>query len=161
MKSKSSLKFDSAGPNDADQLMIVHADAFSEAEQMYGKGPPGYKDSSWHIEMLKKHTYIKISDVNEIVGGIIVHDKSDGEYFLDTLFVRPNYQNLGVGRQAVMHIEEMLSNAKKWSLVTPYRDFRNHHFYESLGYVKVGEIPVQSEGMDPDFTLFQYEKMVE
>jgi hypothetical protein len=36
-----------------------------------------------------------------------------------------------------------------------------YHFYESLGYVKVGEIPVQSEGMDPDFTLFQYEKMVE
>jgi len=161
MTINSSLKFDKAMPDDVNELVLAHAQAFYEPKQMYGGGPPGYEDARWHLENIKTHTYIKIIDSDRVVGGIIVHDKGDGEYFLDTLFVRPDTQSRGVGRQAVMYIERMFSDAKKWSLVTPYRDFRNHHFYESLGYVKVGEIPVKVEGGDPNFALFQYEKEVE
>lgn len=161
MKPNSSMKFDKAEPDDVDELVVAHAESFSEAEQMYGEGPPGYKNAQWHHEMINIHSYIKIGDADEVVGGIIIHDKGNGEYFLDTLYVRPSYQGQGIGRKAVNYIEKVFPDAKKWSLVTPYRDFRNHRFYESLGYVKVGELPIKSEGMDPNFTLFQYEKEVE
>lgn len=140
-------------------LVLVHSHAFMESEQMYGSGPPGYQDRHWHLEALKTKRYIKITSQSEIVGGIIVVDRGAGEYFLDTLFVHPDHQNKGIGRKAMNHLDQKYPEARKWSLLTPYRDFRNHYFYESLGFCKVGELPISRQGMDPDFRLFEYERM--
>jgi len=44
---------------------------------------------------------------------------------------------------------------KKWSLDTPYLSYRNHHFYEKMGYKKVGETQLEKGSK---FRLFEYEK---
>jgi hypothetical protein len=49
---------------------------------------------------------------------------------------------------------EEFAGAEKWTLETPYLSFRNHHFYEKLGYKKVGETQPEPDG----FHLFLYEK---
>lgn len=36
---------------------------------------------------------------------------------------------------------------------TPYLNKRNHHFYEKLGYIKIGEVQVTEK-----LQLFKYEK---
>lgn len=36
-------------------------------------------------------------------------------------------------------IEVEFPRAVQWSLDTPYLNIKNHHFYEKLGYIKVGE----------------------
>lgn len=153
------LEFSTADEQDVDSLVLVHSLAFMESEQMYGSGPPGYQDRLWHLEALKTKGYIKIMDRGETIGGIIVVDRGAREYFLDTLFVHPDQQNKGIGRKAMNHLDQRYPAARKWSLLTPYRDYRNQNFYESLGFCKVGELPITRQGLDPDFRLFQYEKV--
>ncbi len=55
-------------------------------------------------------------------------------------------------------IEKQYNKAKVWTLVTPYKAYRNHHFYEKFGYTKVGEI--QPDPNNP-FKVFEYKKEVE
>jgi hypothetical protein len=49
-------------------------------------------------------------------------------------------------------------DARKWSLDTPYKSYRNHYFYEKHGYVKVGETQPEKEN---EFYLFLYEKNID
>ena len=66
------------------------------------------------------------------------------------------YQDRGIGSQAMNFIFSNYKNVTKWSLETPYRSFRNHHFYEKQGFVKVGEYkPYDNHN---EFVLFKYEK---
>lgn len=43
-------------------------------------------------------------------------------------------------------------------LHTPYKNFRNHHFYEKMGYKKIGE--TQPKEDKNGFYLFEYEKRI-
>ena len=56
-----------------------------------------------------------------------------------TIYIDPDYQNRGIGSEALKFIENQFSNVKIWSLDTPYKSYTNHHFYEKLGYSRVGE----------------------
>ena len=47
----------------------------------------------------------------------------------------------------MLMIEEMYPKVKKWKLETPAESNGLHRFYESLGYVKVGEIKDKKSGM--------------
>jgi hypothetical protein len=61
----------------------------------------------------------------------------------------------GIGTKAIDFIENVYPHIKRWSLDTPYQNYKNHDFYERQGYVKVNEIkPVK----DIDFWLFEYVK---
>ncbi|MCL9777185.1 hypothetical protein [Vibrio methylphosphonaticus] len=54
-------------------------------------------------------------------------------------------------------IENEYSHVPVWNLVTPYKAYRNHHFYEKLGYRKVGEV---QPNPDNDFKVFEYQKVL-
>lgn len=64
------------------------------------------------------------------------------------------YQNKKIGSMLMKHLDEVFPDAKLWHLNTPYKSYRNHHFYEKYGYVKVGETEPEKDG----FCLFQYER---
>jgi len=53
----------------------------------------------------------------------------------------------------------MLKNSEPsvWRLVTPYKAYRNHHFYEKFGYTKVSEIQPDP---DNEFKVFEYIKEI-
>ena len=88
-----------------------------------------------------------------IIGGAFVTGFSKkgeiGAIFIDTL-----QQHKGYGKQAMLLIEEMYPNVKKWRLETPAESYELHAFYESLGYVKIGEMTDKKSGMSG----FIYEK---
>lgn len=88
-----------------------------------------------------------------IIGGMFVTGFSKkgviGAIFIDTL-----QQHKGYGKQAMLLIEEMYPNVKKWRLETPAENYELHAFYESLGYVKTGEITDKKSGI----RAFIYEK---
>jgi hypothetical protein len=46
----------------------------------------------------------------------------------------------------------------KWTLDTPYKNYRNHYFYEKHGFKKIEEFKPES---NKPFTLFIYEKCQE
>ena len=119
------------------------------------EGPPGYNSAGWNAERIEKTPYYKILFDGQIAGGIIIFELEEGHYELGRIYVDPDFQNRGIGQQAVRQMFEAFPEAKKWILGTPSWAIRNQHFYEKMGFVKVRETEV-----DPDlgWSGFEYEK---
>lgn len=141
---------------DAAHLLKVQIAAFHSDTDYYGVplgGPPGYDSLEAVHQKLIESDYYKIVVDGEMVGGAAVYHQGPGHYHLDLLYIDPAHHNRGVGTQALRFIEQQYT-ATKWSLHTPDYAFRNQHFYEKFGYIRVGEV------VEPDITLFAYEKVV-
>jgi len=119
------------------------------------EGPPGYDSVDWNAEWMTKTPYYKILFDGRIVGGIIVFDLGEGQYELGRIFVDPDFQNQGIGQQAVRLMFKAFPEAKLWTLGTPSWAMRNQHFYEKMSFVKIGETAI-----DPDlgWSGVEYEK---
>jgi GNAT superfamily N-acetyltransferase len=91
---------------------------------------------------------------------MLVAPQDDEQYVLCAMFIAPEFQNQGIGTQAMGLLEEVRPAAQKWSLSTVYSSYRSHRFYERLGYVKIGETKPGDhlEISDERFHLFLYEK---
>ncbi len=144
--------------SDAIELTNVAMRAFKDDKVKYGSVPPGIDTKEQHLSYMKDADYFKILKDNIIIGGIIVFNDTKCNYILGSIFILPELQNRGIGKKAINFIEKNFPEAKKWSLDTPYLSFRNHHFYEKMGYIKVGEV---FPDKDSDFCLFLYEKTIE
>lgn len=149
--------FELALENDAEILQEIGMKAFEEDKNEYGSFPPGIDSIDWHISQIKSGMYYKIIFDGQTVGGIKLFDMKNGHYRLGSIYILPNFQNRGIGHKAIEFIESEFPNARKWSLDTPYKSFRNHYFYEKHGFVKVGEIQPNN---DKKFFLFLYEKQL-
>ncbi len=104
---------------------------------------------------VERYYYYTIFIDGKIVGGIDIRPLEENHYRLNRIFLHPNFQDKGYGSKIIKIIEDEFPFAKKWSLDTPFKNFRNHHFYEKLGYRKVGEHKVTEK-----LTLFDYEKVL-
>jgi len=104
-------------------------------------------------EAFETSVYDAIQDTIGEIGGIDVRRRDERRYRLNRIFIDPARQDLGIGRFCVRRIEELFPEAEEWDLDTPHLSFRNHHLYESLGYVKVGES--RQEG---SLVLYEYRK---
>ena len=51
----------------------------------------------------------------------------------------PDYENKGIGQEAIRFIESEFPNATVWTLETPEDNKRNHYFYKKAGYTIVKE----------------------
>jgi len=140
---------------DAPALLDVQIRAFHDDARLYPGveigGPPGYDSIDMLRDEIQHSLCHKIMHDEQIVGGIVVCDKGDRHYHLDRLFIDPDYHNRGFGTQA-MHYIEATYPAQKWTLDTPLYALRNQHFYEKLGYIRVGEMH------DGDVALIAYQK---
>lgn len=144
---------------DAAQLTEVQTRTFDADSRGHGQGerggPPGYDSVAWQIDMMQRGQYFKIIAGQRIIGGAIVFDYGYGHFELGRIYLDPDFQNRGLGSIAMQLIEQQFSDAERWTLDTPDWAKRNHHFYEKLGYVKVGEEVVEELA---GLRLFLYEK---
>ena len=88
----------------------------------------------------------------KIIGATFVVPKGKTGY-LGAIFIDPQQQKRGFGRQAIITIFNNYPKIKKWKLDTPGESFHLHRFYESLGFMKVGKQQDKS-----GITVFLYEK---
>jgi len=135
------IRFKRAKTGDAKALARVSWRAFDN-DINYGApgkgGPPGYKSERWQSRMTRIGKYYKILDDYKTIGGFIVFDKGNGHYELGRIFIGPDYQNQGIGAQAIEFMEKEFPQAKRWTLGTPRWNRRTRHFYEKMGYVMIG-----------------------
>lgn len=75
---------------------------------------------------------------------------------ISALGVHPKYQNQGIAQQALIKIEEMHSEVKRWFLDTILEETGNCHLYEKIGYKRTGKI----EKINENLTLVFYEKIM-
>jgi len=147
-----------ATSGDAQLLKSISVQSFTDDFEKYGSFPPGIKSLKWHKTEIKKGHYYKIIYENEIIGGICVIPLLNDEIEVKYLFISDFFQNKGIGSKVMRLIERMYCAYKVWSLVTPYKAYRNHHFYEKFGYKKIGEI--QPDPQNPH-KLFEYRKTID
>jgi GNAT superfamily N-acetyltransferase len=152
------VSFEHAAPDDVEALVQAQIRAFHYDSVLYSGveegGPPGYDSVEDTLKKIREDEFYKILVDGQIVGGIILFEREAGHFHLDVLNIVPEYQNYGIGTQAIKFIEQTYP-ASKWTLDTPAYAIRNQHFYEKFGYLKVGE-----KYEEDDFLLYAYEKLV-
>lgn len=144
-----------AEEKDATGLRNICIKAFEEDKKLYGTAPPNMEKVTWHRQNIESGLYYKIIEEGKIVGGIKLFNSGKGHMRLGTIYIDPGYQNKHIGTEAITIIEREFPDINKWSLDTPYKSYRNHHFYEKLGYKKIAE---EHPEQNKEFTLFIYEK---
>jgi len=154
------IRFQRARIEDAEALTEVQRRTFDDDSRRFAGqsagGPPGYDSVDWTLWAMKAGIYYKILAGDQIIGGVILFDMHRRHFDLGRIFVDPDWQSRGIGSQAIRFVEKAFRYVKRWSLNTPAWAVRNHHFYEKLGYVKVGEeVPA-----GVDIRLYLYEKRV-
>ncbi|MFT5727128.1 MAG: GNAT superfamily N-acetyltransferase [Desulforhopalus sp.] len=151
------VKLDKAKVEDAEVLKAMSVLSFTSDYEQYGSYPPDIESLDWHKSAIAKGHYYKISYDDKIAGGICVIPSVNDLIKIKYFFISDIYQNKGIGSTAMELIEKKYSNAKTWALVTPYKAYRNHHFYEKLGYLKVGEVQPDPHN---EFKIFKYKKEI-
>ncbi len=141
---------------DAAEILKVKISAFSEEVELYGSGPPGYDSLEEQIEAIENGYVFKFVKDGKIIGGMGIYDKGNLYYRIGSIFVDLDCHNQGIGTLAMNFLEKEFSYVHKWSLETPYKSYRNHHFYEKFGFRKIGETQPDQNG----FYLFKYEKII-
>lgn len=82
--------------------------------------------------------HFSIVSQDKIIGVIEVKEAKD-RYHLYKLFVHEKQRSKGIGKNIVNKMFNMLSKEKYWTVYTPHKNFKNHYFYEALGFEKCGE----------------------
>ena len=113
--------------------------------------------SAFEQSIRRIYSTYKIVLDGKIIGGLTCCNA--GEYYwLGGIYISKAYQNQGIGAKAIAFLENEFPDAKCWRLHTPYKNYRNHHFYEKMGYRKIGETEPKED--KNGFFLYEYEKRI-
>lgn len=136
------IKIEKADASDSEVLTEISKNAFNDSSRRFGNGlnsgPPGYDSVEASSNIISSKLTYKIIYDDKIAGWLFVTNLGNGNYELSNICIDPIYQNKGIGSKALELLEKTIRDAVKWRLVTVPYSKRNHHFYEKLGYVKIG-----------------------
>jgi GNAT superfamily N-acetyltransferase len=143
------LAFEEITEDDIPELTRVMTRAFDDdAQKHLGQergGPEGYDNGDFFRQWLfgyQESVGYKVVSGEEVVGGIIVWILPEDHNVLGTIFVDPEFQDMGVGERTWRFIEETYPQTKSWRLATPKWATKNHHFYQKCGFSEVESDPI-------------------
>lgn len=139
--------------DDVEVLYDIALRSFQPDYEKYGVYPP--------LINLKRKRFLPplifgktiLADDMIIGGAFVAGLGKKGE--IGSIFIDPLQQHKGYGKQAMLIIEEIYTDVKKWKLEVLADKYELHTFYESLGYVKTGEMKDKKSGVSG----FIYEKL--
>lgn len=143
------LEFVAMTEADIPALTPVMKRAFDDDAQKHlgqeSGGPPGYDDGeffrTWLLPYQESVGYKILTD-GRLIGGIIVWILPGGDNILGTIFVDPEFQDIGVGTATWKFIEGAYPETRSWRLATPTWATKNHHFYMKCGFEEVESDPM-------------------
>ena len=145
--------------SDIDAVFEIQQAAYKPLyEKYHDDNSNPYKESKETV--LRKYTrmgtkgYLFISN-GVPVGAVRINlypESKSGK--VSALGVKPQYQGQGIAQQALLQIEKIHSDVKRWFLDTILQEAGNCHLYEKIGYKRTGKIEEINEKM----TLVFYEK---
>ncbi len=156
------LSFQTMEEIDIPDLTPVMKRAFDDdAQKHLGKesgGPPGYDNGdffrTWLLPYQESVGY-KIISGEKVIGGTIIWILPEGNNILGTIFVDPDYQDMGIGQQTWQFIEKTYPDTKSWRLGTPVWATKNHYFYQKCGFKRVDSDPLIP--LEEDSVVFRKE----
>lgn len=133
------VKLVRAKVEDASIIQEVQDRAFLADFQKYGYCPSYQCPLEKIVYKIQNMIAYLVTLQDEVVGCMVLKELGQGEFHLSHLGIVPEHQGKGIGTQAVKQMIAAHPQAEYWTLDTPNDKPQNHHFYEKLGFVKVGE----------------------
>ncbi|MGK7377265.1 GNAT family N-acetyltransferase [Planococcus sp. 1R117A] len=123
------------------QLLEIQKEAFLEDLKRYEDHETNPVNEPIEILLRKIEVFLHYTIwlEDEIIGGVDIRSLDGNRYRLNRIFLSNKFQNQGLGSEIMQLIEKEFPSAAEWHLDTPHLNKRNHHFYEKLGYRKVGQ----------------------
>lgn len=145
--------------NDLNTVFEIQQAAFRPLyEKYHDDGSNPYMESKETI--LRKYTragtsgYLFLLD-GKAVGAVRINiDDVNKTGRVSALCVLPQYQGRGIAQRALLEIERLHPDVKRWVLDTILEEAGNCHLYEKAGYRKTGK----TERINEKMTLVYYEK---
>lgn len=101
--------------------------------------PPGCDSIKWNSERILENEVYKIICNGVLAGGFIIFAYGKNKKEIGRVWIEPEYQNKGIGKKAFEILFKTVKEKTEWKLETPDWAVRNHHFYEKVGFEKIGE----------------------
>lgn len=133
------VKLVRAKVEDASMIQEVQDKAFLADFQKYGHCPSYQCPLEKIVYKIQNMIVYLVMLQDEVVGYMVLKELGQGEFHLSHLGIVPEHQGEGIGTKAVKQMIAAHPQAEYWTLDTPNDKSQNHHFYEKLGFVKVGE----------------------
>lgn len=131
------MEFVKSEKEDGAELAEIRAIAMKPSLLKIGRyDPDGVRNR--FLERFEPSNTYKITSSETLVGFFAVSEKQDHHY-LDHLYIKPEYQNSGVGKSVLNHVIGM-ALAKELPLrLGALRESRSNDFYSKNGFVKTHE----------------------
>ena len=139
---------------DAEVLFDIALLSFQPDYMKYGVYPPLIKLEQKKFLPPRIFGLTFFDDSTIIGGAFVIVLGAKGE--VGSIFLDPQYKHKGYGKQAMLMIEKLYPKVKRWKLDTLAENYGLHRFYESLGYIKTGEM----EDKKNNLKGFVYEKTI-
>ena len=137
--------------SDVDTLCDLQKAAFLPIYKKYhDAGNPylrGTEDISLRLDS-PTFRYFTVLYGCEIIGGILyrcegntpfIEKLNKGEYYLTRIYIKPNFQGMGIGKQAILLCEKEFHDATKFYVDFPKELDKNRRCYESVGFCCSGK----------------------
>jgi ribosomal protein S18 acetylase RimI-like enzyme len=130
------MKIEKATIKDAEEILELQKKAFhSEAEIHQNFSiPPMVQTLESIQEDFSTYMFYKGVIEEKIVASVKVRILEDNQLWVGRLIVHPDYQNRGLGKNLMLHIEKLFSEVDSYLLFTAQKSRRNIYFYGKLGY---------------------------
>lgn len=135
------IKIQRTNVNEVEALLNIQMKAFKEDLNIYQdyETSPATESKERLLRKINNSFHYTVFMGDVIIGGIEVRKLSETQFYLNRVYLSPDYQNHGIGFKLMKFVESEFPEALEWTLSTPYLNYRNHHFYEKFGYKKIGE----------------------
>ncbi len=134
------IRFSKAVFDDLGQILKLQKKAFITEAELYENhviGPMVQTIESIQDDFMN-YTFIKAVYKNLIIGSVKGR-QTGGICRIGRLIVEPEFQNKGIGKKLMNHIEKEFPNAKQYRIFTGNKSIKNIYLYQSLGYQKSEE----------------------
>lgn len=147
-----------AGMEDAEALLDLQKQAFNALLEKYRDYDtnPAMEPLSTLRRKLSERDYYFIQQDGRNVGYIGVR-RGDEALVITPIGLLPGCQGKGIGHKAMLLLEGLYPNNRRWTLGTILQEQGLCRFYESLGYRRTGEVTNIKPGMDEA----GYEKVID
>lgn len=127
-----------AVPKDAELLIRIYNAAFYSDYLKYGVCPGYGKTKEAMEESICRYPKHILLWESRPVGCVSCKNLGDGAYEIGCLCVIPEYQNRGIGSQAVQWLKTVHGDWRRFTLVTPLDNPKNLRFYtEKCGFRQI------------------------
>lgn len=124
-----------ATDSDAEKILDLQKTAYESEARRYNDYtlPPLVQTLDETRTDIKKQVILKAVDSGKITGSVRAY-MENGTCFIGRLIVDPDYQNRGIGKKLMHHIENLFDDADRFELFTGNKSDEALHLYEQLGY---------------------------